>query len=210
MRKSTLCQVHVKACLLEAGEGWVIGCNWCNVSVLLVQHNAGSVIPVKSEKKLSSPASQVSPISLPLTHTKWKEKQHWWEWIRSQDDAQEGKRACWQAGGKRRISTVTVPAKWMGQADATTWGSWHSRSVVCLSVLGLCVCLCVCARVGKKQQRQNERDKERMCLCLFVCVSLRACLIRAGSQACFSALQQLNYKTCCNPSCSLINHTAPH
>lgn len=62
VRKPTLCQVHVKACLSEAGEGWVIGCNWCNVSVLLVQHNAGSVIPVKSEKKLSSPASQVSPI----------------------------------------------------------------------------------------------------------------------------------------------------
>ena len=98
MRKSTLCQVHVKACLLEAGEGWVIGCNWDSVSVLLVQHNAGSVIPVKCEK-IKLPCIPGQSSLSPLTHKETrKEKQHWWEWIRSQDDAQEGRRACWQAG----------------------------------------------------------------------------------------------------------------
>lgn len=73
------------------------------------------------------------------------------------------------------------------------------------------VCLCgavymyMCVCVKRAERRQKEQDKEQMCLCSFSCVSvsLCACLIRAGSQACFSALQQLNYKTCCNPSCSL-------
>lgn len=100
------------------------------------------------------------------------------------------------------------------KVNGTGW--FHHLKELALTLFGLfvcvgAVCVSVCVRAWeKKQQRQKERDKERMCLCLFVSVSLRACLIRAGSQACFSALQQLNYKTCCNPSCSLINHTAPH
>lgn len=109
---------------------------------------------------------------------------------------------------QHRIRTASVPTKWVGQAAPSVWSAWHSHSLVIHWPLGFAGLParpgCVCGREAESRTAtEGARQRANVFVPVCVCVSLRACLIRAGSQACFSGLQQLNYKTCCNPSCSL-------
>ena len=193
MRKSTLCQVHVKACLLEAGEGWVIGCNWDSVSVLLVQHNAGSVIPVKCEK-IKLPCIPGQSSLSPLTHKETrKEKQHWWEWIRSQDDAQEGRRACWQAGNAASALWLYLQSEWDRLLPPPEGVGIHTLWFVCLCWGCVCVCVCVrvcayvcacvCACVYGKKAAETEGTRQSANVFVLICVRVTPCLSYQSGQS---------------------------
>lgn len=111
-----------------------------------------------------------------------------------------GQLGCLVGKLQRHISTVPVPAKWMGQAPATTLNSWSSHSFfihlplgyLCLSVWG---CICVHVNIREPGRRQKERTKSK-CAHLYMHVTHCHCvlLIKVGRQACFSGLQESNYK----------------